>query len=191
MAQSDIDKILEDIRKRKERSGRKPAADIPAEQAVAVTQPEPEKHQRPEVKEDTISESGRRALSAFMNNSLPSEDKSDEKLDAEFEDSEYVSKKSEDYIDENYTKNITLSKLEKKFLSDFTTLSKNFKQCYGITYHQYLTQKRMEKAKELLCNSDMKINAIASAVGYSDVKYFRYLFKKYYGKSPKDFKYNS
>ena len=107
MPQSDIDKILEDIRKRKERSGRKPASDIPAEQAVAVTQPEPGKHQRPEVKEDTISESGRRALSAFMNNSLPSEDKSDEKLDAEFEDSEYVSKKSEDYIDENFVKFFT------------------------------------------------------------------------------------
>ena len=108
MAQSDIDKILEDIRKRKEMSRQKPAPHTPppAEKPVAPA----EAALQPEVKEDTISESGRQALSAFMNNTLDTEeDADDEKLDAEFESSEYVSKKSEDYIDENFVKFFTHS----------------------------------------------------------------------------------
>ncbi len=110
MAQSDIDKILEDIRKRKERTGHKPVAEQP-QQPSAEAEPaeQPKIQPRAEVKEDTISESGRQALSAFMNNTLPEDNAGEEKLDAEFENPEYVSKKSEDYIDENFVKFFTQS----------------------------------------------------------------------------------
>ena len=107
MAQSDIDKILEDIRKRKEQTRQKPAP-RPRPQPEEVQPASPEETPLP-VKEDAISESGRQALSDFMNNTLSAENSEDEKLDAEFESSEYVSKKSEDYIDENFVKFFTQS----------------------------------------------------------------------------------
>ena len=47
-----------------------------------------------------------------------------------------------------------------------------------------LTEKRMEKAKELLLGSNMKISEICERCGYPDQHYFSYGFKKYYGVSP-------
>jgi len=48
----------------------------------------------------------------------------------------------------------------------------------------------MEKAKELLKFSDGKIYEIANLVGYNDIYYFSYSFKKYTGHSPKEYRYD-
>lgn len=136
MAQSDIDKILEDIRKRKEMSRQKSVQQTPppAEKAVAPAEAAPQ----PEVKEDTISESGRQALSAFMNNTLDTEEGADdEKLDAEFESSEYVSKKSEDYIDENFVKFFTQSVIVTKAPEE--TGQVQVKRKKGLFKRKYIT----------------------------------------------------
>lgn len=57
----------------------------------------------------------------------------------------------------------------------------------GITFSNYLRQVRMEKAKELLTGTDMKIYEVACAVGYPDQKYFSKVFKEYVGVSAKQF----
>lgn len=68
------------------------------------------------------------------------------------------------------------------------TLSRMFKQKVGINFIQYLTNRRLETAKELIVATDKKIMDIALEIGYSDYPYFRNLFKKRYHDSPSDYR---
>jgi two-component system, response regulator YesN len=63
-----------------------------------------------------------------------------------------------------------------------------FKKETGITYINYLTNIRVEKAKDLLLNSDLKVYEVAYEVGYDNPTYFSTLFKKLTGISPFDYK---
>ena len=58
----------------------------------------------------------------------------------------------------------------------------------GVTFIEYLTQLRMNKAKELLKRTDMRSGEIAIAIGYNDPHYFSYLFKKSVGMNPRDYR---
>lgn len=69
--------------------------------------------------------------------------------------------------------------------SHFSTI---FSQETGVTFIEYLTRLRMEKAMELLRCSSMKTAEIGYAVGYRDPHYFSYLFKKRLGYTPKEFR---
>ena len=63
-----------------------------------------------------------------------------------------------------------------------------FKRETGKTYIAYLTGLRMEKAVELLKNTQLKTYAIAERVGYQEQNYFSYVFKKTYGVSPSKYR---
>ena len=94
-----------------------------------------------------------------------------------------------DYISKNYS-NETLSV---KDISAHVFLSTSyvctfFKNETGQTLNQYLTEYRMEKAKNLLADSRYKIADISSRVGYSDGNYFGKSFKKYTGLSPSEYR---
>ena len=94
-----------------------------------------------------------------------------------------------DYISQKYM-NETLSV---KDISDHVFLSTSyvctfFKNETGQTLNQYLTEFRMEKAKQLLADPRYKIADISSRVGYSDGNYFGKSFKKYTGLSPSEYR---
>lgn len=63
-----------------------------------------------------------------------------------------------------------------------------FKQQSDESFVEYLTRIRMEKALRLLKNSNLKILEIAEQTGFSNQRYFSVCFKKYYGKTPTDFR---
>ena len=63
-------------------------------------------------------------------------------------------------------------------------LSAVFKEETGVTINRYIRQVRMEKAKELLENTNKKIGQIAKEVGFSNSSYFCRSFKEYFGTSP-------
>ena len=65
-----------------------------------------------------------------------------------------------------------------------------FSREMGKTFVEYLTEIRMEKAKELLVCSSMKSSEIGYEVGYKDPHYFSYIFKKTLGCSPKEYRSN-
>ena len=69
--------------------------------------------------------------------------------------------------------------------SYFSTM---FKQHTGKTFVEYLTGRRIEKAKELLKFTDLKNYEIASKIGYADPNYFSVLFKKMTGDSPTEYR---
>ncbi|QUH30828.1 response regulator [Vallitalea guaymasensis] len=66
--------------------------------------------------------------------------------------------------------------------------SRIFKTETNETFMQYLTKVRMEKAKDLLMNSDYKVYEISEKVGYEDPHYFSYNFKKKTGVKPTQYR---
>ncbi len=67
-------------------------------------------------------------------------------------------------------------------------LSLLFKNSLGVTFTQYLTQKRVEKAIVLLKNTDYSISRISGSVGYADQLYFSKLFRKFNKMSPSEYR---
>jgi YesN/AraC family two-component response regulator len=78
---------------------------------------------------------------------------------------------------------ISLEECAETFQTTPFTLSKAFKQINGMNFIDYLTLLRIEKAKELLSNTDMKVNEIAEHIGYQP-SYFIRLFRKFEDMTP-------
>lgn len=92
------------------------------------------------------------------------------------------------YIRANYTKDLKLNEIAQiAGLSPvyFTTL---FKDVYNWRVFEFITGLRMNKAYSLLRDSELNVNEIAFKVGYDNPSFFRRIFKKYTGTSPKDFR---
>jgi AraC-like DNA-binding protein len=66
-----------------------------------------------------------------------------------------------------------------------------FTKVYRITPHQYITKKRLEKAKELLKTGNTTISGICNGVGFESHGSFSILFKKHCGMPPKEFQANA
>ncbi|MDF2963028.1 MAG: two component transcriptional regulator, AraC family [Paenibacillus sp.] len=69
------------------------------------------------------------------------------------------------------------------------TLSKLFKRETGRNFHDFVTEARMERAKFLLRESNLKIYEIGDRLGYSEMRYFTKIFKKTIGVTPKEYRY--
>lgn len=93
-----------------------------------------------------------------------------------------------DYIDANYNDpDLSLKELAGVFDMSLSSLSKLLKEVTGVKYYDYLSRIRMEKAKELLKDTDKNINVIANEVGYENEHSFRRAFKRYEGITPSDY----
>ena len=58
----------------------------------------------------------------------------------------------------------------------------------GQTFIEYVTQKRMEKAKKMLRQTELHSGEIAASVGYKDSHYFSFVFKKTQGCTPREYR---
>lgn len=90
------------------------------------------------------------------------------------------------FIKINYQDKISISDLSKKLAYSESMLNRKFKKEVHITFNEYLNRYRINKAIELLKNSDYNITEISYMCGYSSAKYFSRVFKKYLGISPSD-----
>jgi len=88
------------------------------------------------------------------------------------------------YVKNNYSEDLRLETLGQLFNYNCAYLGKRFKEYTGKNFHTYIDMLRIEAAKELLQNTEMKVYEISSAVGYTNTDYFYSKFKKYAGKSP-------
>ena len=97
--------------------------------------------------------------------------------------------RAKEYIRENYADDhISLNRVAREVNISATHFSSIFSQETGSTFIEYLTEVRLEKAKELLRCTDKKTSEIAYAVGYKDPRYFSHLFKKITGDTPRQFR---
>lgn len=85
------------------------------------------------------------------------------------------------YQDPNFTQQSLAAQL---FITP-NYLSTLFTKETGKTFKEHLIDRRMLAGQELLLTTDLKINEIAQAVGYTDQYYFSYSFKKYFDRSPR------
>ncbi|SFF00249.1 helix-turn-helix domain-containing protein [Alteribacillus iranensis] len=93
------------------------------------------------------------------------------------------------YIDEHYYECIEINDLVKLSRLNTSLFYYKFKKHTGFTPLQYITHKRINKAKHLLLSTSMKIYDVAHAVGYKDSYYFSRMFKRMVGVSPQKFKH--
>jgi two-component system response regulator YesN len=92
------------------------------------------------------------------------------------------------YIDTHYTKDISLDDVSREVDISPYYFSKIFKDETGENFIEYVTNIRIEKAKELLEDSDYSMKEICCMIGYSDPNYFSRAFKKNVGVTPTEFK---
>lgn len=92
------------------------------------------------------------------------------------------------YLRENLHRPIRLEDLPGRFSYSLSCIRRIFREETGTTIIAYLTELRMEKAKELLTNSSLSVEAIATATGYSSLYYFSKCFKAHTGKSPTQYR---
>jgi two-component system response regulator YesN len=92
------------------------------------------------------------------------------------------------YVNENFSYELTLASLAEMFHINETYLSGLFKQSVGVTFSDYVTRLRLSRAADLLQESELKLTDIATLVGYSSSSYFSTAFKKFYGKGPKEYR---
>ena len=92
------------------------------------------------------------------------------------------------YIEDHLGEDITIEIICNQIEIGRTKLYEIFKKELNIGISKYILRRRMHKAKSLLKNSDLSIHQIAECVGFTDYNYFSRVYKKTYGKSPKNYR---
>jgi len=92
------------------------------------------------------------------------------------------------FIEENYTKNITLEDVSQQVNISAYYFSRIFKEATNENFIDYLTGLRIERAKELLSSTQYSMKEICNMSGYSDPNYFSKTFKKKVGVTPTEYR---
>lgn len=104
------------------------------------------------------------------------------------ERSEGAINQAKQYITEHYKASITLEEVAGKVQLSPYYFSKLFKEEAGVTFIEWLSTYRIEKAKKLLSDTTMSLKEICYEVGYHDPNYFSRVFRKMTGTTPTDYR---
>ncbi|MBP1993819.1 helix-turn-helix domain-containing protein [Paenibacillus eucommiae] len=89
------------------------------------------------------------------------------------------------YISENYhNPELSLTHLGEAFGMNTKSVSRSFREVFGVKFIEYITEVRMEKAEQLLLDTEETIQKIGQAVGYEQSLTFIRVFKKHTGETP-------
>ena len=90
-----------------------------------------------------------------------------------------------EYVGDNLVHDLTLEELAGVAHMSPYHFSRLFKRSTGLSPHQYVVRKRVERAKELLINTDLTLHAVALSVGFADQSHLSRYTKRLLGASPK------
>ena len=93
-----------------------------------------------------------------------------------------------EYIRQHISEEISMTRLTEHTGYSSGYLSRVFKQEQNVSIHEYVTMSRMNLARELLCNTNLRIYEIASSCGYDNTTYFIRVFKNNTGMTPQEYK---
>jgi AraC-like DNA-binding protein len=96
--------------------------------------------------------------------------------------------KAKEYIRQNQAEELSLSTVAKAVNTSSFYFCKLFKKATGLNFTDYVSRTRIEKAKNLLLNPNLRISEIAYEVGFQSLTHFNRVFKKILGQSPTDYR---
>lgn len=94
------------------------------------------------------------------------------------------------YIRDNYFNDLNMAVVSNYISMNYSLFSYSFKQYTGSNFVNYLKNIRMEEAKKLLAETDMRVIEISQKVGYDNEKHFMKIFKNSCGVSPSEYRKN-
>ena len=100
-------------------------------------------------------------------------------------------KQAIDYIQENYDKELNMAVVSNHISMNYSMFSYLFKEYTGSNFVNYLKGIRMEEAKKLLTETDLRIVEISAKIGYDNEKHFMKIFKASCGVSPSEYRKNA
>ena len=100
-------------------------------------------------------------------------------------------KRAIEYIQDNYDKDLNMAVVSNHISMNYSLFSSLFKEYTGSNFVNYLKAIRMEKAKELLAETDLRIVEISAKIGYDNEKHFMKTFKASCGVSPSEYRKNA
>lgn len=98
---------------------------------------------------------------------------------------DFLTKKAIKFIDENFTGKICLEDIAKHVSLSPIHFHHRFRNATGKTPHDYVLDKRIKKAENMLVTTNLSVSQIAYECGFSSQAYFTYSFKKHKGMSPR------
>lgn len=104
------------------------------------------------------------------------------------EQSDSAVKRAMSYIEENYSRDISLDEVSREVNISPYYFSKVFKEESGENFIEYLTRIRIDKAKEMLRHPGTSVKEISVQCGYADPNYFSRIFKKQTDMTPREYK---
>lgn len=113
----------------------------------------------------------------FRNN----EEKNDCKIDS-------IIARVEQMVEENLEKNMGLAQISQKLYFNSCYLSRLYKASRGINLSDYIAERKMERAKQLLAQPDIKVQSIGERMGYSSPANFIRSFRKHFGMTPNEYR---
>lgn len=99
-----------------------------------------------------------------------------------------VISRAKEYIFEHQTEELSLAQVARAVNTSTFYFCKIFKKSTGINFTDYLSRVRIEKAKNLLLNPNLRISEIAYEVGFQSLTHFNRVFKKILGQSPTEYR---
>lgn len=103
-------------------------------------------------------------------------------------DSRSAVKTIEEYIRLHIDESLTVEELAQMVYLSPSHLSRCFKKEHNMTLIDYITHERMQLARELLERNELSITMISAMSGYNNYSYFTKMFKKTFGKTPREYR---
>jgi AraC-like DNA-binding protein/ligand-binding sensor protein len=96
--------------------------------------------------------------------------------------------RAKQFIHEHQTEDLTLARVAQAVNTSTYYFCKMFKKTTGLHFTDYLSRVRVEKAKNLLINPNLRVSEIAYEVGFQSLTHFNRVFRKMVGESPSDYR---
>jgi len=96
--------------------------------------------------------------------------------------------KAKKFIEENHSEDLSLAGVAKAVNTSPFYFCKLFKKSTGINFTDYVSRIRIERARNLLLNPNLRVSEIAYEVGFQSLTHFNRVFKKVNGQSPSDYR---
>jgi transcriptional regulator GlxA family with amidase domain len=91
-------------------------------------------------------------------------------------------------MDAHAVKKISLNEISKVACLSVHHFKRSFRQLFGMSPHQYLIRKRIDKAEYLLCKTSLKVEDVSSITGFENTSSFIRLFRQHNGVTPGNFR---